>query len=122
MNGEKSYTSERFPYLPITVTVNKQTKSIEALLDTGFEGDLIIPEDFLTAGRPDSYLHFTLADPTATVLAPSYLGMVEIANLGDTGVSSAIISVLGAEAIIGRNLIRRFTITLDHGRRLRIEP
>jgi hypothetical protein len=38
--------------------------------------------------------------------------MVEIAELGDAGVSAAIIGVLGNEPLIGRNLARRFRITL----------
>ena len=51
-----------------------------------------------------------------------YLRMVEIAELGDAGVSAAIIGVLGNEPLIGRNLARRFRITLDHGRKVILEP
>jgi hypothetical protein len=56
------------------------------------------------------------------VLTPAYLGMVEIPELGDAGVRAAIIGVLGKEALIGRNLARRFRITLDHGRQVIVEP
>ena len=123
MSEKTSFTSEHYPYLPVTIILNKRRETVEALLDTGFDGDVIIPEGFLTDNEtPDSYLRFTLADPTATVLAPSYLGAVEVAQLGDAGSSVAIISVLGTEPIIGRNLARRFRITLDHGRRVVIEP
>jgi hypothetical protein len=51
---------------------------------------------------------FRVADP----MLKAYLGMVEIAELGEAGVSAAIIGVLGNEALIGRNLARRFRITL----------
>jgi len=123
MSGKSSFTSERYPYLPVTVVINKEIHTVEAMLDTGFEGDLILPEGFLTHDTPpDSYLHYTLADPTATVLAPSYLGKVEVAHLGDAGSSVAIVSVLGTEPILGRNLARRFHLTLERGRRVRIEP
>src|SRR4051794_26672084 len=123
MSEQKSFTSERYPYLPVTITINKQRKTVEALLDTGFEGDIVIPEDFMAQGTtPDSYIRFTLADPTATVLAPSYLGIVEVAYLGDAGSGAAIISVLGTEPIIGRNLARRFRITLERGKQVVIEP
>ena len=92
-------------------------------MDTGFDGDVIIPEGLMTNGKPpDSYLRLTLADQTTSVLAPAYLGRVEVAKLGDVGEHTAIISVLGTEAIIGRNLLRRFRITLDHGREVTVRP
>jgi hypothetical protein len=52
----------------------------------------------------------------------SFLGKVEIASLGNSGASVAIISALGIEAIIGRNLMRRFHISLEYGKRIRIRP
>jgi predicted aspartyl protease len=123
MRKRKTFTSSRFPYLPITVVVNKRMETVEALLDTGFDGDLIIPEGLMTNGKPpDSYLRFTLADQVTSVLAPAYLGRVEVAELGDAGVYAAIISVLGHEPILGRNLARHFQITLDHGSRVTIRP
>jgi predicted aspartyl protease len=121
MNETKTFTNAHFPYLPVTVVLNKRTETVEALLDTGFDGDLIIPENLMTNGKPpDSYLRFTLADQVTSVLAPAYLGRVEVAELGDAGEHAAIISVLGTEAILGRNLARRFHITLDHGRHVMI--
>jgi predicted aspartyl protease len=119
----KSFTSAHFPYIPLTVFLNKRTETVEALLDTGFDGDVIIPEGLMTNGKPpDSYLRFTLADQVTSVLAPAYLGRVEVAKLGDMGEHAAIISVLGSEAIIGRNLLRRFRITLDHGVQVIVRP
>jgi predicted aspartyl protease len=120
---QPTYSSVHFPYIPVTVFLNKRTETVEALLDTGFDGDLIIPENLMTNGKPpDSYLRFTLADQVTSVLAPAYLGRVEVAELGDVGEHVAIISVLGTEAILGRNLARYFHITLDYGRELRIRP
>jgi hypothetical protein len=102
---KKSFTSEHFPYLPITVLINKHLLTFDALLDTGFEGDIIIPEDSVPKGQtPDSYFH------------------LEVANLGDSGSSAAIICALGAEAIVGRNLARRFHIALEYGRRITVRP
>jgi predicted aspartyl protease len=123
MKRTPTFTSSRYPYIPVTISINKRTETVEALLDTGFEGDVIIPEGFMTNGKPpDSYLRFTLADPTATVLAPAYLGTVEVAHLGDAGAFPAIISALGTEPMIGRNLARRFRITLDRGSRVIVGP
>ena len=123
MSEKKTFTSAHFPYIPVTVVLNKRTETVEALLDTGFDDDLIIPEGLMTNGKPpDSYLRFTLADQVTSVLAPAYLGRAEVAELGDAGVYAVIISVLGNEPIIGRNLARHFRITLDHGRHVIIRP
>jgi predicted aspartyl protease len=122
MSG-KSFTSTHYPYIPLTVFLNKRTETVEALLDTGFDGDVIIPEGLMTNGKPpDSYLRLTLADQVTSVLAPAYLGRVEVAKLGDVGEHAAIISVLGTEAIIGRNLARHFRITLNHGVEVIVRP
>src|SRR5262252_9663720 len=44
-------------------TFQTASETVEALLDTGFDGDVIIPEGLMTNGKPpDSYLRFTLAD------------------------------------------------------------
>jgi hypothetical protein len=86
MSETKTFTSAHFPYIPVTVVLNKRTETVEALLDTGFDGDLIIPEGMMTNGKPpDSYLRFTLADQATSVLAPAYLGRVEVAELGNAG-------------------------------------
>jgi predicted aspartyl protease len=53
---QPTFSSAHFPYIPVTVTFNKRTETVEALLDTGFDGDLIIPEGLMTNGKPpDSY-------------------------------------------------------------------
>jgi predicted aspartyl protease len=101
---QPTFSSSHFPYIPVTVFLNKRTETVEALLDTGFDGDLIIPEGLMTNGKPpDSYLRFTLADQATSVLAPAYLGRVEVAELRDVGEHAAIISVLGTEAILNQS-------------------
>jgi hypothetical protein len=60
MSETKTFTSAHFPYIPVTVFLNKRTETVEALLDTGFDGDLIIPEGLMTNGKPpDSYLRYS---------------------------------------------------------------
>ena len=120
--SEQSFISTRFPYLPVRIGIRRREETLEALIDTGFDGNLIIPPGLMTNGKPpDSYMRWTLADGS-TVLAPSYLGTVEIAELGDAGTFPAVISVLGDEPILGRSLTNRFSITLDHGRRVIVQP
>ena len=107
--NEKEFISTWFPYLPIIIAIRRREETTEALLDTGFDGDIIIPPGLITNGSPpDSYMRWTLADGS-TVLAPSYLGRVEVANFGDVGTFAAVMSVLGDEPIIGRSLSNRFT-------------
>jgi len=115
---EKSVISTHFPYLPLTVSIRKRQETIEALLDTGFDGGVVIPPHLITnSAPPDSYVRWTLADGSP-VLAPAYLGMVKIGDLGNAGTFATVISVLGDVPIIGRTLADRFKITLDHGRRV----
>jgi predicted aspartyl protease len=123
MSGKKYFKSAHYPYIPLTVYLNKRRETVDALLDTGFDGDVVLPEGMMTNGKPpDSYLRFRLADQATSILTPAYLGRVEVAELGDIGEHAAIICVLGNEALIGRNLLRRFSITLDHGREVIVRP
>lgn len=55
--------SERFPYLPLTLTVGEQTAQVEALLDTGFDGDIVVPLSLIANDQPpDEYRNWALAD------------------------------------------------------------
>lgn len=91
----------------------------DALLDTGFDGDLVVPRSFeAVAGIPNGIGEFFLADGSA-VRCPVYLGSVEIGALGAFPVE---IAALADECLMGRGLSDRFTVTLDHGRRIVVEP
>lgn len=59
-----------------------------------------------------------LADGTF-VHAPVYLGRVEIIGLPP---AAATIVVVGNEYILGRRILDRFEITLDHGQRVIVGP
>ncbi len=95
--SEKQIISTHYPYLPLTITVRKRTETLEALLDTGFDGDIVLPPGLITNGKPpDSYARWTLADGSR-VLAPAYLGTVAIEGLEDAGPFPAMINILGNE-------------------------
>lgn len=119
--GRTSFTSHHYPYLPVSIAVNKQVRTVEALIDTGFDGDIVIPEGLIRGEEPDSYIRYSLADPEATIFAPSFLGRVEVAQMGDYGLYAAVVSCFGTEPIIGRNLLRKFQVVLDHGERVMIK-
>ena len=82
-------------------------------------GHLAIPTSWeASLGRPDGYSRWMLADGTF-VHAPIYLGSVEIIGLSP---STATIVVVGDEYILGRRILDRFEITLDHGQRVIVRP
>lgn len=110
--------STRFPYLPVTVSVHSRTVQAEALLDTGFDGFVAIPTHFVTGGtEPDARFTYSLAD-RSLVTVSVYRGEVTI---GPFGPYSAIVTAIGDEVMVGRRLMARFLVTLDHGTRVIVE-
>ena len=111
-------TSDRFPYLTVGVAVREVTAQVETLLDTGFDGFLALPEGTVSGGlEPDNYLQWTLADGSR-VTARAYFGVVQI---GSTQIPQAVIIELGDEPILGRRVIERFRVVLDHGQQVIFE-
>ena len=109
--------SEHFPYLPLRLDVGDQTYVLEALIDTGFDGDVAVPPDLLT-GDADDFQRWTLADGSA-VYTPMYFGTVHLAEVGSV---DALITALGDEPIVGRGVTDHFRLTLDHGQRVIVDP
>jgi len=111
--------SAHFPYLPLRLQVGQHTQTLEALLDTGFDGALAVPPDWIPdTEQPADYLSWTLADGSA-VTAAAYVGIVEIGALPPFAV---LVTALGDEPLVGRGVSDRFSVTLDHGQRVIIEP
>lgn len=111
--------SARFPYLPVRALVRGSLYEAEALLDTGFDGALSLPVNVIASDpRPDHIVHGGLADGTQ-IEVPLYRGTVWLGHLGPIPV---MIAAIGDEALIGRVISDRFTIILDHGRRVIVEP
>lgn len=94
------------------------------MLDTGFTGDIAVPEALLgdVAGTPDAYASLRLADGSST-FAAVYQGYVFFYELEDDVHVRLHVTILamGEEPLVGRGLMDRFRVTLDHGRRLIIE-
>lgn len=110
--------SAHFPYLPLTVTLRGRTAIVEALLDTGFDGDIALPAGFvLRQDEPDGSPQWTLADGSE-IRTPVYLGTVQV---GDFAALPITITIVGSEAIVGRGVTDRFTVILDRGRQVVIE-
>lgn len=111
--------SARFPYLPIRLQVRRRVEDLEALLDTGFDDDVVVPTSWIVNGHPpDGHVRLGLGDGSL-VMAPYYDGTVELPGLGSFPV---MVIALSDEPIVGRGLVERFRITLDHGQQVIVEP
>ena len=122
-------TSRRYPFLPLSIRVRvAKSKQLEldtqALIDTGFSGDIVVPATKeLLQSTPGAYATWTMADGSE-VLAPIFLGTIRFPEL-DEEVAEMVgvtITVLGDQALIGQSVLRRFTLTLDHGKQVILEP
>ena len=103
--------SSRFPFLPITLTIRQGTWNFEALIDTGFDGDLVLPRATLAGEQPDSYLRYRLADGSVSTYG-TFVGTLALGRLGQF---PATVVELGDEPLIGRGITDRLRLTLDHG-------
>lgn len=110
--------SERYPYLLVELRVGDQVMTVDALVDTGLDGDMIVPEQTPFEQPSDSYRSRTFADGSG-VDAPVYYGTLRI---GEFDHVPADIARLGRETIIGRGVIDRYLVTFDHGARVAVEP
>lgn len=115
----RKITSPHFPYIPMYLYVRHRKENIEALLDTGFDGDLAVPPDFIANSEPpDGYSRWRMADGSK-ILVPFYVGTVRVGKAREL---SIVVTALGDEIIVGRGITDRFTIILDHGKRLIVKP
>lgn len=110
--------SNNFPFIPIVVTVRKRVEKVETLIDTGFEGDIVVPKGLLTNGDPlDTVLPWQLADGRV-IIAPVYAGKVKLGNIS----FAVSVITLGNEVMIGRGVTDRFKVIFDHGKKVIVEP
>lgn len=115
---KRDLVSSHFPYLSIQLQVRHRKEKIEVLLDTGFDGDIAVPKGLLTNGDPpDGLLPWTLADGSK-IIAPAYLGKVRVGQMTPLPVT---VITLGDEPLIGQGIIKHFSITLDHGKKVIVE-
>ena len=91
----------------------------DALLDTGFSGHVILPYGYLP-DDPSLIGNTPLTLPDDRRLnVDSYTAILTLRGLRPFRVS---VSTLGNQAIIGVQVIRHFSVILDHGRRVIVEP
>jgi predicted aspartyl protease len=105
--------SHNYPFLPIRIEVRGRRYEALALLDTSFQGDVVVPTTLLGDdwGLPDARVSWVLADG-GVIDTPVYSGTLEI--VGFNPLVSAIVP-LGRDYILGRGIIDRFEVSFDHG-------
>jgi predicted aspartyl protease len=110
--------SRRSPFLTIRLQIGAQILDVEAVLDTGFEGEVMIPPSLIPVGEvPDAA--FTWVFPDGSVVsAPAYAGTIQLGQLGIFGV---MITGLGIEILVGRQVLDRFKVCFDHGQRVTLD-
>ena len=113
-------TSSDFPYLSIRVSIRNWDVLCEALIDTGFSGDLVVPADAppQNIGDPDHVRIYRVADDRIT-RAPVFVGELEIPEIPP--VPDIAVTALGSKYIIGLGIIERYVVTLERGERVIIE-
>src|SRR5437764_15025522 len=115
--------STRYPFLPLHIHLRVTNRknidlTTQALIDTGFSGDIVVPAtEELKQYPADAYATWTMADGSE-VMAPIFLGTIRFPDLEDdiavmVGVT---VTVLGDQPLIGQSVLKRFTLTLAHGK------
>ena len=111
--------SKDYPYLQVRVTVGNFNAVFRVLLDTGFDGHLVLPESVSTQlASPDFFISTRLADGREQQF-PAYRGGIEIIDLGV--VYLARLTLLGDECLMGQGIIKRLKVTFDHGGQVVVE-
>lgn len=117
MAKNKTIISSRFPYLPIKVAIKKDFK-LEALLDTGYDGGVILPPKLISNGEVSGWLVDCKLANNAVVEAPAYIGSVTI---GNKRLNNITVLIMGDEPIVGREVMKYFKVIFDHGRKVIVE-
>lgn len=111
-----SVISDRYPYLALEVKARGVIITDYFYIDTGFDGNLILPKHFAHEfGEADYISRWRLGDGSL-VEAEDYLGEAKVVEV--TEAAPVRVSCVGDEFIVGRGIIDRLEIILDHGKRV----
>jgi predicted aspartyl protease len=109
-----------YPSLGIRFRADGVGGETVALVDTGFDGHLAIPEALAVSLPQPTYVRRVRTASGEIVHVPVYVGTVELVD--QPGLIDALIVALGDEYLIGLQTTNHFRITFDHGQRLIVEP
>lgn len=113
-------TPARYPSLQVRFLVQRVEGNEWALVDTGFDGHLAIPEALVDRLPEPMYLRRVRTASGQVFRAPIYLGSIEFVD--QPGPIDALIIALGDEYLLGLPVLNHLKVTFDHGQRLTVEP
>ena len=113
-------TEAPYPSIRIRFTIERTERELDALIDTGFDGHLVIPAA-LVPDLPRPVYRGSVQTPSGQVVGvPGYPATIELAEV--PGPFQGVAIALGSEFLVGLMSINRIRLTLDHGRRVIAEP
>ena len=118
MAERRPLISEHYPYVQVRFVVGDTPRTVEAMVDTGFDGALIVPESLADQlPTEDEWTPWRLADGSV-IWTPLYSATLQI---GSFPAFAGTVHVVGDEYLVGRAVIDRFAVTFDHGQRVLVE-
>src|SRR5579862_6497082 len=108
-----------YPSLQIRFLAQGLERSTFALVDTGFDGHLAIPESLVEKLPEPLYVRRVRTASGQVVRVPVYIGTVELTD--QPGAIDALIIALGDEYLLGLPTLNHFKATFDHGTTLTVE-
>lgn len=113
-------TEPPYPSLQLRFQIGPFHGEATALVDTGFDGHLAVPEAVIEALAQPLYMRpVQLADGQVVQVA-AYSGTLELVL--QPSLIPVVIIALGDEYLVGLATINHFRLTFDHGQRLVVEP
>lgn len=113
-------TEGTYPSLPIRVTFQGDTLEVTALIDSGFDGYLVVPSELVPMVREPVYRQRVAMASREVVTALVFPATIEFVDV--PGPFDGIAIALGGEFLLGLLSINRLRVTLDHATRVNIEP
>lgn len=112
-------TPARYPSLRVRFLAQGVEGNEWALVDTGFDGHLALPEALIDRLPEPMYLRRVRTASGQVVRVPVYLGSIELVD--QPGPIDALIIALGDEYLLGLPVLNHFKVTFDHGQRVSVE-
>ena len=113
-------TEAPYPSIRIRFTIERTERELDALIDTGFDGYLVVPAALVPDLPRPEYRDRVETASGEEVAVPAFPATIELIDVPGAFQGRAI--ALGSEFLVGLMSINRIRLTLDHGRRVIAEP